>query len=355
MQSFNIYEFGAIGDGIVDDTIAIQTAIKYCFDNNIKSLNFENDKVYLCNKEIVLYGRNLTINGNNSIIKRTIAFAGVFGAVLNIYGLTPNLTYPLTGIYVGEVIPAENIVIRDLDIHFHKDISSSTYINGLAVCNAKNIILENIKVINAPQTAFAIVSSSIDNKNLIIDNVLLDSCIAQYSKKHSFRLSAIKDSNIFNAKMFNCLAINVLERESGYNANGRKVHLLCNVSSNKGGNYRFLIDSCHFDESGEVYIVQNCTNVIIQNSKLTGGLEIYNPNNRIINNIVLQNNIFDYATKNNDYMTPLVLYNIKNINIVGNVFKDTLKGNIADYNVCVYRCDDIIFLKNCNFNLLISK
>ena len=355
MKELNVYEFGAIGDGATDDTIEIQSAIKYCFDNNnIDILSFENEKVYLCNKEIVLYGKNLIINGNNSIIKRTTNFMGVFGAIVNVYGLTPNLSYPLIGKHLGKIIPAENIVIRDLSIYCAEDIASSTYINGLAVCNSKNIILQNIIITNAPQTAYAIVSSSINNKNLIIDNVVLDSCISRNSKKHSFRLSAIKESNIFNAKMINCLAINVIEREFGYNAKDRKVHLICNVSSKNAGCYKIIIDCCHFDYSGEVYIVQNCTNVIIQNSQLIGGLEICNPNKMITNNIVIKNNEFNYETGNNTYKTPLLLYNIKNINISENVFSNTLNKMTDGYNVRVYGCEDVIFNKNNNFNLLIT-
>ena len=128
MIELNVYEFGAIGNGVIDDTLAIQSAIKYCFDNNIDRLKFENEKVYLCNKEIVLYGKNLIVDGNNSIIKRTTDFMGVFGAVLNVYGLTPNLSYPLLGKYVGNIIPAQGIVIRDLSIYCVEKISSSTYI-----------------------------------------------------------------------------------------------------------------------------------------------------------------------------------------------------------------------------------
>ena len=151
-----------------------------------------------------------------------------------------------------------------------------------------------------------------------------------------------------------CLAINVIERELGYNAKGRKVHLICNVSSMNIGCYKIIIDSCHFDCSGEVYIVQNCTNITIQNSQLIGGLEIYNPNKMITNNIVIKNNEFSYVTDNNIYKTPLLLYNIKNINITKNVFENNFIKMIDSYNVHVYGCEDIAFNENYKLNLFIT-
>ena len=40
--------FGAVGDGITDDSLAIQNAINYARETNINIVNFDS-KTYICN------------------------------------------------------------------------------------------------------------------------------------------------------------------------------------------------------------------------------------------------------------------------------------------------------------------
>lgn len=64
---YNVGEFGAVGDGIADDKVAIQNAINYCASNN-KELVFDNNKTYLCYSISVPAG--IKINGNGATLKK---------------------------------------------------------------------------------------------------------------------------------------------------------------------------------------------------------------------------------------------------------------------------------------------
>ena len=68
----NVKDFGAVGDGVADDTAAIQAAINYSSSNN-KTLNIPKSSVgYLCKNEIVL-NNNTTIDGYGKLIAGPIS------------------------------------------------------------------------------------------------------------------------------------------------------------------------------------------------------------------------------------------------------------------------------------------
>jgi len=74
----NVIDFGAVGDGVTDDTAAIQAAIDYtCVPHTTtdaylqaKKLTFP-EGVYIVTKPLVIYGENFIIDGNNATIRKT--------------------------------------------------------------------------------------------------------------------------------------------------------------------------------------------------------------------------------------------------------------------------------------------
>lgn len=60
--------FGAVGDGITDDTVALQCAIDFALKNK-KKLFLDSGKVYLISNTLNFYGTDLYFDGQNSTIK----------------------------------------------------------------------------------------------------------------------------------------------------------------------------------------------------------------------------------------------------------------------------------------------
>ena len=62
--------FGAVGDGIIDDSLAIQNAINYARENNINIVNFDS-KTYICNNVSGYSGLQLQGVNNKTVLKRS--------------------------------------------------------------------------------------------------------------------------------------------------------------------------------------------------------------------------------------------------------------------------------------------
>lgn len=60
--------FGAVGNGIIDDTVSIQCAINFALENK-KKLVLDSGKIYLISNTLNFYGTDLYFDGQNSIIK----------------------------------------------------------------------------------------------------------------------------------------------------------------------------------------------------------------------------------------------------------------------------------------------
>ena len=64
-ESINVHQFGAKGDGLNDDTPAIQAAID---NSDSRVVEFSNNKIYVLRSPIKIYKNNTVINGNGGIL-----------------------------------------------------------------------------------------------------------------------------------------------------------------------------------------------------------------------------------------------------------------------------------------------
>lgn len=107
--AINVKNYGAIGNGIVNDAVAIQNALNYSIANNL-TLYFPSG-VYLCASQITSTGKSVAIIGDSLTSSRVIftTINGGFSFSLNSQG--PN-------------IPPNQLFIKDIAIETQANVSS---------------------------------------------------------------------------------------------------------------------------------------------------------------------------------------------------------------------------------------
>jgi len=266
-----VQDFGAKGDGVTDDTEAIQKAVRYCFDNKASVLQFESNKVYKLDSErsqnsIVLYGSNLSVEGSGATLLKTASRGGFWGDVLDVCGLMDGYIYPGMGKYSGGSIPAENITVRNLII---KHSTQPKSMNSIGIINVNNVLLENVTCIDSPQTAFAVVS---DAKDRPVDKVILRNCHAINSGYHAYRVSLQKTADTLNVLLENCSSEGIRNAEVNFKeAVGDKAHLWYRAAT-KSPSVSLRVQGCKFDGSGAILTTQGARNLVIQDSTIDGGV-----------------------------------------------------------------------------------
>lgn len=119
----DVKTFGAKGDGITDDTTAIQNAINYCNNLIISS------GTYLCNVSITK--SNISIKGKNAILKSK---SSATSPIINIYGVQNS--------YLN------NVEIINLDFDGNLQNQSSSSAHGITYNYVNNINLDTINMVN---------------------------------------------------------------------------------------------------------------------------------------------------------------------------------------------------------------
>lgn len=67
-ETVSVKDFGAVGDGVTDDTAAIQAAIDYGYNNDIRQINFLSNSYLISTTILVPYGMTLQGQGGVSVL-----------------------------------------------------------------------------------------------------------------------------------------------------------------------------------------------------------------------------------------------------------------------------------------------
>lgn len=167
--AFNVLDFGAVGNGVTDDTAAMQAAVVRVSANG--GALYLPTGTYLITDYFAITGSNVKIYGDGmgaTIIK---VGAWVDGILISKDGA--NYPSGITGIL-------DNITIQDLTIDGNRDGyvngPNDTYGNGISFVAVDNVTVRNVEVKNA--TEQGIVSTYwVLTPNDLQESLVIDSCV----------------------------------------------------------------------------------------------------------------------------------------------------------------------------------
>lgn len=203
--------FGAVGDGVADDTEALQNAIDDAFEKNVPVWL---SKKYLIKDSIKIYGINSTYQKRGSVILGNGYAHIVAGADLtNILETFPKGDTRTYGIIVKDLIlDGENRVTNGLYSEystsecFFENITINFCTNGVFINN--NCYLNNFKAIRAYHcTTYGILFESGNNTSNVFEKCYVDTCANAYkiNGQYSTMISCCADNItgiVFNLNSF---------------------------------------------------------------------------------------------------------------------------------------------------------
>lgn len=245
--------FGAVGDGVHDDTAAIQNAI-----NSNNYVLIENG-TYLINGSVGLTLRsNLVIQMcPNTVLQRTTTDTKR-KSILEASGL-------------------ENIVICGGhiygDLRDHEMTSGVEYQNhGIEFLNCKNILVDGVDIAynNGDCLLFG-------NGQLYSDNIVVKNCKLHDSFRHGIAITGAKNGVIKDCDIYGITWLDGIDFESGYDQYGSSDFEIINVKIHDFNTQSYsinvafmnhdcknlIVDSCYFDNA-----IYTKLPLVIKNSKL---------------------------------------------------------------------------------------
>lgn len=152
-RGVNVQKYGAKGDGVTDDTIAIQNTIDYVSSSG--GIVYIPAGTYIVKK--ILPKSNVIIHG-----------AGV-ATLLKLSSGVSDFNH------VFEINNANNVTIRNLSIDGNKD-TQSFYLSGFFTLICKNLTIENVSIKNMYGEGLFIGYTSFLSENVTINNVVIENC-----------------------------------------------------------------------------------------------------------------------------------------------------------------------------------
>ena len=344
--------FKAKGDGITDDTTAMQNTLNYASSNNlsvllnkkyyVKSLEVPPNTIIIGNNAeiiasssitpIIINGENVTvsnfkINGNNKC-NNCIEIQKNANNI-NLINMEITKANSLGILSVG----TDNLSIINCNI-YENGINDNTETFTIGGCrlNSKNVLLKN-NIIDNNYGCGVILSAKPDD-NFIGESITVNNCIISNNKLHGiaslYRNDNIKNITINNNNVFN----NGIAGKSG---SGIAMHFL--------NNQKILNNYVH-DNFEHGIVLMDCKSSIIENNiiknhqscgiRLQGELDYPQDDlTGVIDAIVINNEIYNYK-----FYGIWIGQNSHNCTFEKNIINTELNSDIMKYPIVIQKTDN---------------
>lgn len=274
--SINVKEFGATGNGFVDDFEALQKSIDYVSNRGGGKIYFSNGTYLIKNQSLVIWGSNIELVGGENTVLKKVGASGWWGELLEIsgkingyryYGSFGKSTYKDYILYRGKTISSKNIIIKNLV--FDSSLATNLSSNNVGVINSTNITFINCSFKNAPQTNLGIINDMRLFSNL---NIIVSNCSFSGAGDHNVRVISYERGNHSNnsVRIENSAFTLVKGRSRLKELKSNSLHLWYRAGANP--NSSLVVDNCTFDSTGDIIATVNGKGLRISNSKIAGKL-----------------------------------------------------------------------------------
>jgi len=185
----NVLDFGAVGDGVTDDSTAIQAAIESAYDNNSAILLFDPNKTYLVTDQISFNGYPAT----NGIDTGLTVIAN--GATIKLAASTPTSVGHVVGIGRGAYVGEDGNVELTGDITWIGgivDVNNNSGENGFGLSRTRNVHIQNVTVQNGSFSA-SIEGGRGFTTHAASRNVVIENCRV-YNMGDGYHISTVPDN-----------------------------------------------------------------------------------------------------------------------------------------------------------------
>lgn len=355
-ESVSVKDFGAVGDGVTNDAVALQRALTYAATNK-KVVELVSGETYNCSGTRLdsachIYGNGATIKG----------YIRVTGDYLLLRDFNLIATNPAIGLYLfgSTTTPTRyyHQKVNNVHIFFDAGVATSDS-HGIYASNIDNLEVSGCNIKYGIQligcTNYLIEGSVLDGDNYSNNNELIHASLKSVGQIVN---NTFKDSLDNYIDLYSSGAKTVVSNNRFLGCKTRtgsaielKVTLtdISNTSSDTNGWEEQIIISNNYFENTQAYAAQ-----------FTSIISVFYLDSRAVpvfswadvpRNITISNNIFDgfdATSHGSNYFSAIYLNTVAGVIIQGNTVRNIALGTSSDLSSCVWveKCQDVVI--DCN-------